>query len=278
MRTLCILSVLAIAGCGGTPGGVGGPAAGNPPALFLAGQNTGTATVQVNERRVGVNNTGSGLRVFTRLAATPNGTGDVGWDGTQVTSVDTPGTINLAQTTTLYGQNAVQRRGTGYATYTGSGPHQRAFAFWSRTSGTSWNMGAASVGNRTVNAANLPASAHYTGTLVGQYLGSTGTHYATSGPLSMNVDFRRGTYSMGTGTIRSVNTRTSLPVSAPGLPFTSTGNVNGTVFAGSANGAAGTLSGQVSGNFYGPSGEQAGGTFSMSGGAGTHIGAFSAQR
>lgn len=129
------------------------------------------------------------------------------------------------------------------------------------------------MGNRTNNAANLPVSATYRGTMLGQFVGGSNTPYDTLDTPQMTVDFRSGDVTM-TGSPLSYNALNGNVTPATGLAYTANGRVTGTAFQGTMNANLGGLTGTFSGNFYGPNGEQSAGTFGMSGASGSHVAAF----
>ena len=121
---------------------------------------------------------------------------------------------------------------------------------------------------------DVPGSgqATYSGETVGTMVNSSGTIYTVAGYADLTANFGAGTVD---GNFTQMGALDVLTQSiSPWRDFTTTGNINGNTFSGTANTNDGVLSGTSSGAFFGPGAAEIGGVWRMIGGGEQAVGAF----
>ena len=229
--------------------------------------------------------TGRQLRAGTIPTLSPivkeaNSSASVAFDGQMLTLIDGTGsrTYDLdagAGNTKRYGRLTFVNGNGDYASYL-RGEHSAA-ATYSESTFPDVKLGAISVGNITSDMTAAPATATYSGTMNGQFVGGSTTPYDTYGTTTLNADFANGSFEFNAAAPTSYNLRNGALTNASGLTMSGAGAITGAGFAGTALTTAG-MTGSMSGNFYGPNAEEAGGTVGVSGPGGDFVGAFNLKR
>jgi|GEM_PF-1938002 len=272
-------AVLALCACGSGTEMARQAAPAGP--LFAAGTATPETALKSDERSM----SGTVSQAGTVTALSPIGQGGatnarVAWDGTQLTLIGGDGskTYNLSAgdgSVKRYGRPALLKGNGDYAAYL-TGTHSAA-ATYVEESQPSIKLGAFSVGNITQNMAAAPATATYSGTMNGQYVGASTTPYDTYVAATLDANFSGGSFNFDAGAPNSYNTLNGNKTNASGLTMSGSGTINEAAFNGTVIAISG-MSGSMSGNFYGPNAQEAGGTVGITGSGGDFVGAFNLKR
>jgi hypothetical protein len=149
------------------------------------------------------------------------------------------------------------------------------FGNWTDANSTSNSIASGFVvfGVRTpAGAVPTTGTASYAGETIGTMVDSRGTIYTVSGFGTMTANFGAGTVNGDFTKTAKFNVLTTS--TTPWRDFTTTGNISGNTFAGTAATKDGALTGTSNGGFFGPAANEIGGVYRMTGGGEQATGSF----